>query len=260
VLGHRAESDERSAAPVSASPPCARAGAPPAWRAAPASPRLPDGAVHVWRAELAGAHPRLAELLCERERERAARLLRERDRVLWTHARGLLRALLGRYLRLDPRTLRFAAGPHGKPALPAQLALEFNLSHSGSLALYAFSRAGPVGVDVETDRRALDELALAERELGAHEAQRLRALADPAARRREFLRAWTRHEAAAKCLGTGIAAACASRERAGALWIAELSPGADAAGLGATAALACEQRPRELRCWRWEPQRRRGED
>ena len=53
------------------------------------------------------------------------------------------------------------------------------MSHSGRLALYAFSDAGAVGVDVEVARRPIDELAIAARTLGATEAQRLEAL-DPA--------------------------------------------------------------------------------
>ena len=67
---------------------------------------------------------------------RAARILSERNRTLWIRSRGVLRALLGRYLERDPRELRFVLGPHGKPALgregmDAGEDLRFNLSHSG---------------------------------------------------------------------------------------------------------------------------------
>jgi hypothetical protein len=110
--------------------------------------------------------------------------------------------------------------------------------------MYAFSEAGAVGVDVEVGRHTIDEVAIAARAIGAEEAERLRAL-DPALRRREFLRAWARHEAQLKCLGVGIGAARgASAERRP--WIAQLEMGPDAG-----AAVAAERPPRELRCWEW---------
>lgn len=77
------------------------------------------------------------------------------------------------------------------------------MSHSGELALYAFSTAGAVGVDLETARRPIDEVAIAARLFREADAQRLQSLA-PRARRREFLRLWTRYEAELKCRGLGI--------------------------------------------------------
>jgi 4'-phosphopantetheinyl transferase len=227
------------------------------WRPGPDKPQLPDGVMHVWRADLAGADGSIAELLSEQERARGARLLSHRDRRLWTNSRGLLRALIGSYLDVDPSTLRFTTGPHGKPALldpmdsPTAVAatgvgelpsLSFNLSHSGALGLYCFARKVAVGVDVELDRQPIGELALAERMLDAATVTRMRALSDPVLRRRVFLRAWTRHEAQVKCLGTGILAGEKTRERPA--WVADLDLGTDAAG-----AIACQHTPREITYW-----------
>lgn len=232
------------------------------WPAGPLHPWLGEGAVHVWRAaldELDGrTHARLAALLSEEERARAARLLSEDRRAYWTRSRGLLRTLLGLYLQADPRGLTLITDANGKPSLagaggePAPK-LSFNLSHSGALALYAFTSGAPVGVDVETNRRPLDEAAIAARALGGAAADRLRGMPDPDARRREFLRLWTRYEAELKCLGTGVGASAAG---AGAdapvpsehVWIHELDLGAGAAG-----AVACTRPPHELRCWDWPP-------
>src|ERR1700677_2321547 len=80
------------------------------WAPAPALPRGAAGAVHVWRADLRAVDDELGELLCEQELARAERLLSHSDRVRWTRCRGVLRALLARYLGLDPRALEFSLG------------------------------------------------------------------------------------------------------------------------------------------------------
>ena len=56
-------------------------------------------------------------------------------------------------LRTDPREISFRYGPSGKPELAGRgdESLQFNLSHSGGLALYAISRARELGVDLERD-------------------------------------------------------------------------------------------------------------
>jgi len=209
--------------------------------------------VHVWRADLTTVAEDLTELLCAEERARGERMLSEHDRELWRRSRGLLRALLGRYLRQDPGSLRFAAGQHGKPSLVHSSAtssgLSFNMSHSGGLALYALSESGAVGVDVELAGRPIDEVAIAARVFGEAEARRLQAL-DLSNRRQEFLRAWVRHEAELKCLGVGIGSAAGAIEERR-LWVAQLELGPGAAG-----AVAAERELRELRRWDWTPEGR----
>jgi len=229
------------------------------WTPGPLQPRLGDGAVHVWRANLDEVAEDMGELLDEQERDRAGRMLHEHTRGRWSRSRGLLRVLLGRYLRCDPRSLEFVTGPHGKPELAVEAGrhaaqaerrrtgsprLAFNLSHSNDAALYAFSESAAVGVDVERARSSRNEVAIARRVLGSAEAERLEAL-DPQARAREFRRAWVRYEAELKCLGEGIGRSVESGRPRG-LWTAELEMGPDAAG-----AVASEHPARELRCWEW---------
>ena len=232
-----------------------------AWASGPLRPSLAHGAVHVWRADLAAVSPELGELLCRQEHARAERILNRHDGELWRRARGLLRTLLGRYLRLEASSLRFTLGEHGKPALlldgdgssadrqPAPVnpdVLAFNMSHSGELALYALSRVGAVGIDVEVGHRPIDAVAIASRMLGPEQAQRLQAL-DPEVRQREFLRAWVCYEAKLKCLGVGIGSS-----RGAAVgpepWVAEIELGPNAA-----AAVAAEHPARELRLCDWPP-------
>lgn len=173
------------------------------------APMLSPGAIEVWVADLSGVPESLLAVLCEQEGERASRLLDERAAVQWSASRAVLRDLLGRATGQDPASLRFELGPHGKPELGCFFHGEFhfNLSHSGSLALYALSQKREVGVDVEMVDRgrsaARDEVAIARRMLGDQVANRLAGL-DADRRHREFLAAWVAHEAIVKCSGDGL--------------------------------------------------------
>jgi 4'-phosphopantetheinyl transferase len=223
------------------------------WDPGPARPQLTADGVDVWRAELVGGGDDLRALLSDEERERAARFVRPEDGARWAQARGILRALLARYAAgdVDPRTLRFAVGAHGKPLLAGcedgaapGAAVRFNLSHSGDVLLVAVARDREVGVDVELPRRATDHVAIARRILGDEEAERLQAL-DSQEREREFLRAWVRWEAVLKCRGIGIGGADEPLTGPDP-WVCELDvepPGA--------AALAAQGGLCTVRCWEW---------
>jgi 4'-phosphopantetheinyl transferase len=221
------------------------------WSSGPLRPQLERAVIDVWRVDLSAFDDRQVSLLDEQERKRAAAVLGERDRRLWSASRGALRTLLGRYLQLDPGTLRFRNSAHGKPALRAVAdcpAPCFNLSHSRELALYAFSERDEVGVDVELVREGSDgrpprdHVALARRAFGEDAAQYLQRV-PPHEHEREFLRRWTRYEAALKQLDVGIGDRRTPIDRH-ASWIAELDIGTDGA-----AAVACAWPARELRLW-----------
>jgi 4'-phosphopantetheinyl transferase len=231
------------------------------WERGPTRGRLAPEAVDVWRADLAVGGDDVRALLSDDERARAARFVRAEDGVRWAHARGIVRALLGRYADADPRRLRLGAGPYGKPQLagadaaadagadgPAGAAsagrLCFNLSHSGDVLLVAVALGREVGVDVELPRRSVDHVAIARRVLGDEEAERLGAL-DPPEREREFLRAWVRWEAVLKCRGTGIGGADDASTGPDP-WVVELD-----VGLPAAAALAVADEPSTVRCFQW---------
>jgi 4'-phosphopantetheinyl transferase len=240
----------------------------PAWSRGPLDPQLGPGSLHVWRVDLDAVGDGLAESLDEAERYRAERIGNPRDRRLWSRSRGALRTLLARYARVAPSAIELVAGEHGKPLLAASLgpaAPAFNLSHSASLALFAFVADGAVGIDLEVfdgrRRGPEDRLSLARRRFGADAARSLEQL-DGALREREFLRFWVRYEAELKRRGTGIGAsdpaavdpALADLAVSGkpttdpsdCPWIAELDVGPRAA-----AALALGSRASELRQWSW---------
>lgn len=211
---------------------------------------------HVWLARLDQLPADLNGLISPEEQARSARLIDREAGARWARGRGLLRKLLGSYLDRDPSALALTTGPHGKPRLypPSvraeeeaesdQPRLAFNLSHSGSLALLAFSSSSEVGVDVELARPKLDVLAVARRAFGVQAAARLAEL-EPAERQQSFLEAWVRHEAVIKWRGDAerVEAAGGSSEP----WLVKLDPGPDGAG-----ALALDRPPTALCCWRVE--------
>lgn len=192
--------------------------APPVARRRPAmkptgSLRLRPTDVDIWCASLddhpVETVPLMQAILSRDELERARTFYFERDRRRFIVGRGILRVLLGRYVGRRPEDIGFRYGPNGKPALAADSAgvpLHFNLAHSEGLALYAFTPAGPVGVDLEMMRDLPDWQQVADAVFSAREVAQLRA--SPIGRRRdEFFRAWTRQEAVLKALGTGLAGA-----------------------------------------------------
>ncbi len=164
----------------------------------------------VWWAGAGCADPALAALLPAVERERAGRFRRVEDRDRTTVAWALVRMLLGDLLGQAPaevaierHCVRCGSGDHGKPRLADTTAgLHFSLAHSGPHIVVAVSRAGPVGIDVESLRPTMDYRPLCRNTLTADEAV---AFGAGGARPRDFLRTWVRKEAVTKAVGTGVA-------------------------------------------------------
>ena len=164
---------------------------------------------HVWCAyldEFSGKLPRFYGMLSDGERFQAVRFRFQEDRDHFVIRRGLLRTILGLYLRDSPASIAFCDGPNGKPALASPAGAEtlhFNLSHSCRLAVYAITRAVPLGVDVERIRPMNDMQEIASRFFTAHENALLRAI--PLHQRlKAFFNCWTRKEACLKATGQGI--------------------------------------------------------
>jgi 4'-phosphopantetheinyl transferase len=147
----------------------------------------------------------LWQLLSRDERERAGKFHYAEHRQQYIVARASLRRLLAQRLLIAPRAVELVETKYGKPRLaPVHgSAVEFNLSHSGILALYAFTRGRAVGIDVELVREIPDAEDMAERFFSVTETASLRAL--PSDRRSlAFLACWTRKEAFIKALGLGL--------------------------------------------------------
>ena len=142
-------------------------------------------------------------LLTPDETERAESFRFDYLRQSFVIARGVLRTVLGRYLGISPDGVQFQYGARGKPALAGHTRLRFNASHSGNLAVFAFSLDCELGVDIEQIRPMPEMREIAERFFCPDEQSELCSL--PAHERDSaFYRCWTRKEAFLKALGDGL--------------------------------------------------------
>lgn len=142
--------------------------------------------------------------LSSEEQVRAAtyRNAEARKQFMWTRSR--LRELLSKHLEVDARQLVLGYGRYGKPYLvdlKQHRSLEFNVSHSGNMALYGFTRGAKLGVDIEILRPTC--AALAKRILTLEELRISTPMPDKT-RQSAIITAWSCKEAVLKGLGSGL--------------------------------------------------------
>ena len=169
---------------------------------------LSPSAVHIWplRTEASDDVAAVAErVLAADEMNRAAKFGFHKLRQSFVITRGVLRHLLGRYLRLQPADIEFVYGSKGKPAITSAAGLQFNLAHSNGMAVIAIAADCQIGVDLEYMRPIPDMQYLAQRFFCAEEAAELMSLL-PSERQGAFFRCWTRKEADLKAIGDGLSA------------------------------------------------------
>lgn len=141
------------------------------------------------------------------ERERAGRFRIAVHAARFVRARGFLRRELAAWTGSPPGGLVFRLEGNGKPVLDG--GPPFSLAHSGSLAVLAISRGGPVGVDLELMGQDVDVEGLAAEALTPEERRVLGALSGDE-RTQRFLAFWTAKEARMKLTGEGLSLAPSS--------------------------------------------------
>ncbi|MFL5246466.1 MAG: 4'-phosphopantetheinyl transferase family protein [Myxococcales bacterium] len=151
----------------------------------------------------------LAASLSARERQRWDSFKDPGHGRRWATGRGFLRDVLGASVGIGPREVTILYGEHGKPRIESKEGLEFNLSHSGALALLVLARC-PVGADIERHKpRRWAQIARRFYAKGEQE----RVFAPPAEEQEtRFFRTWTCKEAFLKCTGEGLGRSLRSYE------------------------------------------------
>lgn len=161
--------------------------------------------IHIWSACLSDNELSLnffTSTLSRDECERANSFRFSKDQKQFTVARGILRCLLANYLGVSPQNIKIAYGLWGKPCLPQEDSLRFNVSHSGDYALYALTLNFEVGIDLEyiNDNLELEDMAMSI--LSLPELTYWRSL-KPEERMNSFFKSWVCKEAFLKALGKG---------------------------------------------------------
>lgn len=113
----------------------------------------------------------------------------------------LARTAIAKWCQVPAESVVFGKNNYGKP-FAKDLAVEFNVSHSGDMVVCAVSDR-PVGIDVEQIRPMRDSVAkriCSQEELDYWSDTS----ADEAERLNRFFEIWTAKEAYCKCIGTGI--------------------------------------------------------
>ena len=166
-----------------------------------------DANVEIWAVWLdasEAASLTFRSLLSPEEVLRADRFATEALRTSYQISHGVLRVLLSRYLKCHPRSFEFTVAHAGKPSLTREFEMQFNMSHSGSMAAYAFAPAGSLGIDIEQVRSLSDLEGIAQKHFCLAETEELLSITDESQRRDAFFRCWTRKESYIKAVGEGL--------------------------------------------------------
>ena len=153
--------------------------------------------------------------ICERylssaEHARASRFGDARLRNRYVVGRGSLRTVLGLALGVAPGAVDIVRGPRGRPQLGGTAPLDFNISHTGGVAIVG--TVGPdarIGVDIERTDRVINVTGIARKFLSGNERSELANRDEDSARRR-VLALWTCKEAMSKATGDALSAPFAS--------------------------------------------------
>jgi 4'-phosphopantetheinyl transferase len=183
----------------------------------PSSCSLGENDIHLWLLKVKDAllsSKDLAGLLSVAEKTRLADFTSQEPAQSFLGSRGCLRLLLGLYTGSHPGKIRLSTEKNGKPCLGSEAGIKeisFNLSHSGSYSLFAFSRTKSIGVDIEKMKMRKDMESLIRYSFPALIQEELLSL--PVKKRQEhFYRLWSRQEALAKATGLGIGALSAKSQ------------------------------------------------
>ncbi|HZQ63354.1 MAG TPA: 4'-phosphopantetheinyl transferase superfamily protein [Casimicrobiaceae bacterium] len=148
-------------------------------------------------------------MLSADETARGARFGPAALRERYIIGRGTLRGLLSDALGVPPAEIAIVRGRRGRPQVKDIPGVDFNVSHTRDIAVYAIGLGLPaeirLGIDVEHVDRAIDADRVARKILTEHERGRWSSLS-PDARRIAFVTTWTCKEAMSKATGDGLSA------------------------------------------------------
>lgn len=163
-------------------------------------------AVHLWLAfipDLLHQIKSFSRLLDTSEMQRAERFHFDEHRHRFIITRGILRSILSLYTDVNAADLVFTHGARGKPYLrDNKLNLQFNVSHSHDMAVYALTAQDEIGIDIERIKADFSD-GVAKRFFSQQEHEEIVALPEHE-QASAFYHVWAGKEAIIKALGEGL--------------------------------------------------------
>ena len=169
------------------------------------SSSLLNGEIHLWAISLNSDSTLINKCkssLTELERNRISYYNFEQVQNNYVISQGGLRILLSSYLNIEPQKIDLRKHRKGKPFTADDNSLCFNISNSGNYCVYAFSRAGEVGIDIEELRPLPDIDELIDKNFTEKEKNYI--TKNEKLRDERFFRFWTIKEAYLKAIGEGM--------------------------------------------------------
>jgi len=172
------------------------------------APTLGEQEIHYWQIPLDDFLPHSLDieiLLSEKERSQFSNVFFLKEYKYRVLTQGILRLILSKYENRSPREINFHYNKYGKPYLANQgkQDIQFNLSKSNGIAVFAITAGRKVGIDIEVVRSNIEYEDIIERFFSENEKTLLRSI--PLLHRlEEFFICWTCKEAFLKATGTGL--------------------------------------------------------
>ena len=168
--------------------------------------KITPQSVHIWQVWIPELLPQiddLAMLLDANEIARAKRLRFDEHRQRFIITRSILRSILSLYTHGKPKDIAFTEGARGKPfLLDNALDLQFNVSHSNDMAVYALTTHVEIGIDIEKIKSEFKK-EVAKRFFSRDEYHALLMLPEQE-QAAQFYYLWAGKEAIIKALGEGL--------------------------------------------------------
>jgi len=166
---------------------------------------LKENDLHIWQVSLTPESAMLKicnSFLTSEDKEKVKWFKFEEDRNNYIISKGILRLLLVDYLKSNNSDLVISRQKKGKPFAENDRSLFFNMSDSGKVCVYVFTRVSEVGIDIEQKRLLHDLDELIQRNLTNKEQNFLSK--NPSEKAKNFFRFWTIKEAYLKAIGEGM--------------------------------------------------------
>ena len=141
-------------------------------------------------------------ILDKEELKRAKNYIYQKDRTRFIKDRRNLKKILSQYINCNPSDVKILYQQNGKPHITDDK-IEFNVSHSGDLSVYAFSTGRKIGIDIEEIREIINIDLIMKYFYTKKESDQINGKKG-LQRMNEFLKIWTQKEAVVKMFEMGI--------------------------------------------------------